>query len=117
MRAVSKAAPLLTFVLLFVAVTIASPGLARGQSATADGAALYKAKCAMCHGADGAGKTPMGQKLNIRDLHSAEVQKLSDADLSHSIAQGKGKMPGFGKTLNEDQIKVLIAHIRELGKK
>ena len=117
MKLIPKDAPLFMPVLLLVAATIASPVLARGQSATTDGAALYKAKCAMCHGADGAGKTPMGQKLNIRDLHSAEVQKLSDADLSHSIAQGKGKMPGFGKTLNEDQIKLLVAHIRELGKK
>ena len=68
----------------------------------------------MCHGPDGAGKTPMGRKLNIRDLRSAEVQKQSDADLTHVIGQGKGKMPAFAKSLNEDQIKLLVAHIREL---
>jgi mono/diheme cytochrome c family protein len=28
-----------------------------------DGGALYKAKCAMCHGADGQGKPKMGAKL------------------------------------------------------
>ena len=89
----------------------------RAQSNPTDGAALFKTKCAMCHGPDGAGKTPMGQKLNIRDLRSAEVQKQSDADLTHVIGQGKGKMPAFGKSLNEDQIKLLVAHIRELGKK
>jgi mono/diheme cytochrome c family protein len=33
------------------------------------------------------------------------------------IAQGKGKMPAFSKTLSADQIKLLAAHIRELGKK
>jgi hypothetical protein len=64
-----------------------------------------------------AGKTPMGQKLNVRDLHSAEVQKQSDAELPQMIAQGKGKMPAFSKTLSADQIKLLVAHIRELGKK
>ena len=85
----------------------------RAQSNPTDGAALFKTKC----GPDGAGKTPMGQKLNIRDLRSAEVQKQSDADLTHVIGQGKGKMPAFGKSLNEDQIKLLVAHIRELGKK
>lgn len=89
---------------------------AQAQSAPADGAALYKAKCAMCHGTDGTGKTPMGQKLNIRDLHSAEVQKQSDADLTQVIAQGKGKMPAF-KTFNSDQVKQLVAYIRILGKK
>ena len=90
---------------------------AQAQTAPTDGAALYKAKCAMCHGPDGAGKTPVGTKLNVRDLRSPEVQKQSDSDLSHVIEQGKGKMPVFGKTLNEDQIKSLVAQIRELGKK
>jgi hypothetical protein len=63
------------------------------------------------------GKTPVGQKLNVRDLHSAEVQKPSDAELSQMSAQGKGKMPACSKTLSADQIKLLVAHIRELGKK
>jgi len=71
----------------------------------------------MCHGPDGAGKTPMGQKLNVRDLRSAEVQKQSDTDLMHVIGQGKEKMPAFSKSLSEDQIELLVAHIRELGKK
>jgi mono/diheme cytochrome c family protein len=90
---------------------------AQAQSAPTDGAALYKTKCAMCHGPDGAGKTPVGTKLNVRDLRSPEVQKQSDSDLAQVIGQGKGKMPVFGKTLNEDQIKSLVAQIRELGKK
>ena len=59
----------------------------------------------------------MGQKLNVRDLHSAEVQKQSDAELSQMIARGKGKMPAFSKTLSADQIELLVAHICELGKK
>ncbi len=117
MRVVWKAVPFSTLVLLFFAVTIALSVLTQAQSAPSNGAALYKAKCAMCHGQDGAGKTPTGQKLNVRDLHSAEVQKESDADLTHIIGQGKGKMPAFGKSLSEDKIKLLMAHIRELGKK
>ena len=112
-----KSVGLFKLVLLSFAVTALVSTSAQGQSGSTDGAALYKAKCAMCHGADGAGKTPMGQKLNIRDLHSAEVQKQSDADLTHLIVKGKGKMPAFGKSLSEDQIKLLVAHIRELGKK
>ncbi len=99
-------------VMLFVAYVPA-----QAQSPANDGATLYKTKCAMCHGPDGAGKTPVGQKLNIRDLRSPEVQKQSDSDLAHVIEQGKGKMPVFGKTLSDDQIKLLVAQIRELGKK
>jgi mono/diheme cytochrome c family protein len=86
--------------------------------AAMDGAeAAYKAKCATCHGADGAGKTPMGQKLGLRDLRSPEVQKQSDAQLNAIIGKGKEKMPGFEKSLGADQVKQLVAYVRELGKK
>lgn len=117
MRFVARALPLFIAIpLLLIALTTTSSRVA-GQTPPSDGATLFRTKCAMCHGPDGAGKTPMGQKLNVRDLRSAEVQRQSDADLSHVIAQGKGKMPAFGKTFSEGQIKLLVAHIRELGKK
>ena len=102
--------------ILALSILIVAPSAIAGGGGS-DGAAIYKAKCAMCHGPDGAGKTPMGQKLNIRDLHSADVQKQVDAALSQIIAQGKGKMPAFSQKLSDDQIKLLVAHIRELGKK
>ncbi len=117
MRFVSHALRLSAVILLLLLAATIAPSLAQGQNAPTDGAGLFKAKCAMCHGPDGAGKTPMGQKLNVRDLHSAEVQKQADAALSQMIAQGKSKMPAFSKTLSADQVKLLVAHIRELGKK
>jgi cytochrome c6 len=103
-------------IISMAALVLAFPP-AQAQSSQSDGAALFKTKCAMCHGPDGAGKTPMGQKLNVRDLRSAEVQKQPDADLMHVIGQGKAKMPAFGKSLSEEQIKLLVTYIRELGKK
>lgn len=81
------------------------------------GAATFKAKCAMCHGADGAGKTPMGAKLNIPNLVSPEVQKEPDTALVESIAKGKNKMPEFGSKLTADQIKQVKDYIREIAKK
>ncbi len=83
----------------------------------AAGAATFKAKCAMCHGADGAGKTPMGAKLNIPDLLSPEVQKKPDTALIEIIAKGKNKMPEFASKLTPDQITQLKDYIREIGKK
>lgn len=82
-----------------------------------DGASLYKAKCAMCHGPDGKGATPMGKNLGIRDLTSADVQKQSDAELTTTISKGKNKMPAYGAKLTPEQIGQLVGYIREIGKK
>jgi mono/diheme cytochrome c family protein len=81
------------------------------------GESLFKAKCAMCHGPDGAGKTTMGQSLKIPDLHSPEVQKLSDADLTQIVTKGKNKMPAYEEKLSKEQITQLVGFIRDLAKK
>ncbi len=82
-----------------------------------DGGAVYKAKCALCHGPDGDGNTAMGKKLGLKALSSAEVQKLTDDQIRQTIVKGKGKMPSFDKKVTGDQQKALVAHIRSLGKK
>ena len=46
---------------------------------------LYKTKCAMCHAADGSGSVPMGQKTGAHDFRSAEIQKMTDAQLLKPI--------------------------------
>jgi mono/diheme cytochrome c family protein len=86
----------------------------RGQDA---GAALYKTKCAACHGPDGKGETAIGKANKLRDLSSAEVQKQSDTELAAIIESGKGKMPAYGKSLKPEQVKELVAYIRSLAKK
>lgn len=75
---------------------------------------LYKAKCAACHGATGKGDTPMGKKIAVRDFASPEVQKMSDDKLSAIIADGKGKMPSYKKTLKHEQIEDLVEYIRRV---
>lgn len=78
----------------------------------AAGQATYKAKCLMCHGADGKGKASMANS----DLTAAEVQKKSDADLSGTITNGKPpKMPA-SKSLTPEQVKDLVSYIRSLKK-
>jgi cytochrome c6 len=81
-----------------------------------DAAAIFKAKCAGCHGADGKGDTSMGKVFKLRDLGSADVQKQSDADLTGIITNGKEKMPAFKGKLTDDQIKQVVALIRSLKK-
>jgi cytochrome c6 len=86
--------------------------ICRAQDA-ASGEKIYKAKCAACHGADAKGK----EALKTKDFASADVQGMSDAELTALITDGKGKMPGYGKSLKPDQIKYLVSYIRSFAKK
>lgn len=80
------------------------------------GAALFKAKCAMCHGPDGEGKTVMGAKFNIPSLSSPEIQKNSDAVLIEAITKGKNKMPEFGSKLSTSEITEAKNFVRKMKK-
>ena len=102
----------------FKVFTIAAVGVAFlsfSLSARAqDGSALFKSKCAMCHGADGTGSA-MGKKMGAHDFTTAEVQGMTDAQLTDIITNGKNKMPKYG-TLKPEEITGLVAYIRTLKK-
>lgn len=100
-----------------LAILIFLGQLANSVRAQDSGGALYKAKCAACHGADGKGETTMGKANKLRDLGSPHVQKQSDEDLAGIITNGKNKMPAYGKSLKPEQVKDLVAFIRSLAKK
>src|SRR6266550_389638 len=102
-----------TSVVLALLALIATPMLA---DATPDGASIFKAKCAMCHGPDGSGQTAMGKSLKIRALGSAEVQKQTDAQLINIIANGKNKMLAYKGRLTPEEIKTVVGFIRTLKK-
>jgi mono/diheme cytochrome c family protein len=102
--------------LLTLVIPVACLIGSRAVSAPASGTDTYKAKCAMCHGPDGSGNTPAGQKFKVRDLRSPDVQKQSDADLTSIITNGKAPMPAYGKTLSAADIRELVAYIRTFAK-
>jgi mono/diheme cytochrome c family protein len=82
-----------------------SMAMAGDLAANAD----YKAKCAMCHGANGEGKPAM------KVAPMKEAASKSDAELTETITKGKPpKMPAFGGKLTADQIKALVADIKSL---
>lgn len=91
-----------------VALFILIPNLAWAE----DGAALYKAKCAMCHGPDGAGKPA----AKIPSLLTDEVKAKSDDDITKFLASNP-KHAAVAKALNPDQTKAVIGFVRELQKK
>jgi cytochrome c6 len=100
---------------MMVGLVIAVSALWSAPAGAQDAAGTYKAKCAACHGPDGSGSA-MGKKLGTHDFQTADVQKMSDADLSATITNGKNKMPAYGKSLKPDDINGLVAYIRTLKK-
>ncbi len=103
--------------LLILVTTLALVLAGSAMAAGPDGAAVYKAKCATCHGPAGSGQTPTGKAMKVRDLRSGEVQKQTDIELTKIIAGGKGKMPPYGKQLSTADIEALIAYIRTIKAK
>jgi len=90
-----------------VALFILIPSLSWAE----DGAALYKAKCAACHGADGAGKPA----AKIPSLISPELKSKSDADIIKTV-QTNAKHAGVAKSLSDEQFKAIVGEIRNLQK-
>ncbi len=78
--------------------------------------ATFKQKCAVCHGPDGSGATAMGRTFKLKDLKSAEVQNMTDAQLTEIITNGKQRMPAYKTQLSAAQIKGMVAYLREMAK-
>jgi len=66
--------------------------LGLATTALADGAAVFKAKCAVCHGQDGQGGAMY--KKSIRGEEEPEVIQM--------VKKGKGKMPAVKGISDED---------------
>lgn len=98
-------------ILSLIGLSLAIPAM--GQQS---GEATYKAKCAMCHGADGTGNTPVGKSMKVNSFKSDADVKAADADLVKITKDGKGKMPAYAGKLTDDQINDVVAYIRTLQK-
>ena len=93
-------------------LALALPPMAAAQSA----ADLYKSKCQSCHGPGGVPSEGMAKAMGMKPLPGADVQGMSDSDLTAAITNGKGKMKGFKGTLTDAQIKDLVTYVRTLKK-
>jgi len=84
-----------------------------------DGAGIYAAKCASCHGKDGKGNPAMAKifKLDASalDLTDQETLGKKDEDLVSVTAKGKGKMPAYAGKLKDEEISAAISYLRGLA--
>jgi len=69
----------------------------------ADGAAIFKAKCAICHKVDAKGVGPAVKAMNP-----------DEAVLRSTIADGRKAMPAFGKSkkLSAEEIDAVVAFLK-----
>ena len=58
------------------------------------GKTVYDTSCKSCHGPDGTPNPAVAKmmKVEMKDLKSADIQSMSDADIATVITKGKGKM-------------------------
>lgn len=111
---------LLLSAFIIASFTLSSGGSANLNSASpaADGAALYTAKCTICHAKDGRG-LPNWRSKGQPDFSDAKWQKArTDAQIADATKNGKGKfMPAFKAKMSDEEISAVVARIRSFGKK
>jgi mono/diheme cytochrome c family protein len=96
-------------------VTLAALVAATTITAFAQGAGAdtYKAKCLMCHAADGTASGPAGKAMNVP---SFKASKQTEAEMIAETSKGKGKMPAFAGKLTDAQIKDVVGYVKTLQK-
>ena len=95
---------------LLVVPLVLSYSASGQQQAAPNGAAIFAANCAACHGSDGRGGERAPSIATRR-----EVVSRSDADLIRAVQNGIAGvgMPAFGY-LGEDKVKVVVNYLRTL---
>ncbi|MGK2858601.1 MAG: c-type cytochrome [Thermoanaerobaculia bacterium] len=92
-----------------------TPGKVTGSAA--NGATLFAARCASCHGDTAKGDTAIGKKYAVLDFRSADVRALTTTDLSKIMKLGKGKLSEGAHpkaNLTDQDVKDMVAFIQSL---
>jgi mono/diheme cytochrome c family protein len=58
----------------------------------------------------------MGKQLKAQNLHSKEVQKLTEAEIKNVILNGKGNMPPFDGQVTPDEAGQIAHYVHSLSK-
>jgi mono/diheme cytochrome c family protein len=93
---------------------------ATGAAGTADGAAIYAARCVACHQASGAGLPgvfpPLAGSEWVLGAEKALLQILlhgAEGELTVKGTVYKGAMPAFGAQLADAELAAVASHIRQ----
>lgn len=76
------------------------------------GAAIYKARCAVCHGKEG---IPKSFAKGAAAFNDEEWKKKSTLEaIEKVVAEGRRKMPAFRNKLSPEEIKAVSAYLKTL---
>ena len=78
-----------------------------------DGAATYKAKCAMCHGPTGTPSAGMAKAMGIKPVSDPSMKALTVAQIEAAVKNGKGKMKPIAG-LSDAQVSAVAAYFKTL---
>ena len=78
-----------------------------------DGAATYKAKCAMCHGPTGTPSAGMAKAMGIKPVSDPSMQSLTVPQIESAVKNGKGKMKPIAG-LTDPQVQAVASYFKSL---
>ena len=79
---------------------LAFGALAAAPAMAADGAALYAANCAKCHGADGNAQTAVGKAMKAPPLHAGQLP----AEKLVAFVRGSDKHKPLAAKLGDEEL-------------
>ena len=83
-----------------------------GPAFSEDGAAVYKAKCAMCHGDNGVAKKMAEPSRSFNDPKFQEA--VSKDEIVKILTEGKGKKKSMKDKLTPEQIAAAAEYVKTL---
>jgi mono/diheme cytochrome c family protein len=96
----------------FAMAAVVTLAVGSGAAFAADGAAVYKAHCAKCHGETGKADTAAAKAMKVPALAGdAKVAGMSDADLAVQIRANKKHA---SLKLNDADLAAVAAYVKQL---
>jgi mono/diheme cytochrome c family protein len=92
-------------------------GAARADSMRPDGAAVFAARCARCHGAEGRSDTPQARALKVRPLVSdRQLARMTPAEVARAIrTDANHASMEVTEALADDECRAVAEFVKQLA--
>ena len=91
--------------------------IASSAGAAADGAAIFKAHCAKCHGDTGKADTSVGKAMKVPVIAGdAKIKAMSASEVA-GVIKSNAKHPATIKSLSDDDVNAVAAFVKDLAGK